>query len=77
GAFGGAAPAGGTTTATTASGSAGMFSFAPLPFLNMGASNLFGGMGGLGEALGLTGAGGFLSTPIYTPTSVGATQSTF
>ncbi|MFN7309017.1 MAG: hypothetical protein ACK5TQ_20915, partial [Acetobacteraceae bacterium] len=49
GAFGGAAPAGGTTTATTASGSAGMFSFAPLPFLNMGASNLFGGMSGIGE----------------------------
>ncbi|MFN9336928.1 MAG: tape measure protein [Alphaproteobacteria bacterium] len=77
GAFGGAAPAGGTTTATTASGSAGMFSFAPLPFLNMGASNLFGGTGGLGEALGLTGAGGFLSTPIYTPTAFGATQSNF
>ncbi|MGI9128257.1 MAG: tape measure protein [Roseomonas sp.] len=72
GAFGGAAPAGGTTTA-----SAGMFSFSPLPFLNMGASNLFGGTGGLGEALGLTGAGGFLSTPIYTPTSFGATQSNF
>lgn len=77
GAFGGAAPAGGTTTATTASGSAGMFSFAPLPFLNMGASNLFGGMSGIGEALGLTGTGGFLSTPIYTPTSFGATQSNF
>ncbi|MCA3381883.1 MAG: hypothetical protein ING08_16745, partial [Roseomonas sp.] len=77
GAFGGAAPAGGITTATTASGSAGMFSFAPLPFLNMGASNLFGGTGGLGEALGLTGAGGFLSTPIYTPTAFGATQSNF
>ncbi|MCA3420963.1 MAG: hypothetical protein INF88_18895, partial [Roseomonas sp.] len=77
GAFGGAAPVGGTTTATTASGSAGMFSFAPLPFLNMGASNLFGGMSGIGEALGLTGAGGFLSTPIYTPTAFGATQSNF
>ncbi|MCA3378962.1 MAG: hypothetical protein ING08_01825, partial [Roseomonas sp.] len=77
GAFGGAAPAGGTTTATTASRSAGMFSFSPLPFLNMGASNLFGGTGGLGEALGLTGAGGLLSTPIYTPTSFGATQSNF
>ena len=77
GAFGGAAPSGGTTTATTASGSAGMFSFAPLPFLNMGAPNLFGGTGGLGEALGLTGAGGFLSTPIYTPTAFGATQSNF
>ncbi|MFO0197074.1 MAG: tape measure protein [Alphaproteobacteria bacterium] len=77
GAFGGAAPAGGTTTATTASGSAGMFSFAPLPFLNMGASNLFGGMSGIGEALGRSGAGGFLSTPIYTPTAFGATQSNF
>jgi hypothetical protein len=54
-----------------------MFSFSPLPFLNMGAPNLFGGTGGLGEALGLTGAGGFLSTPIYTPTSFGATQSNF
>ncbi|MFN6266832.1 MAG: hypothetical protein ACK45D_11390, partial [Alphaproteobacteria bacterium] len=80
GTFGGAAPAGGTTTATGVSGaggSAGMFSFSPLPFLNMGASNLFGGTGGLGEALGLTGAGGLLSTPIYTPTAFGATQSNF
>ena len=81
GAFGGAAPAGGITPAASvpsgAGGSAGMFSFSPLPFLNMGAPNLFGGTGGLGEALGLTGAGGFLSTPIYTPTSFGATQSNF
>jgi len=78
GAFGGAAPA--TPAASVpsgAGGSAGMFSFSPLPFLNMGAPNLFGGTGGLGEALGLTGAGGFLSTPIYTPTSFGATQSNF
>jgi tape measure domain-containing protein len=78
GAFGGAAPA--TPAASVPSGagsSAGMFSFSPLPFLNMGAPNLFGGTGGLGEALGLTGAGGFLSTPIYTPTSFGATQSNF
>jgi tape measure domain-containing protein len=81
GAFGGAAPAGGITPAASvpsgAGGSAGMFSFSPLPFLNMGAPNLFGGTGGLGEALGLTGAGRFLSTPIYTPTSFGATQSNF
>ncbi|MCA3340571.1 MAG: tape measure protein [Roseomonas sp.] len=77
GAFGGAAPATPATSVSGASGSAGMFSFAPLPFLNMGASNLFGGTGGLGEALGLTGAGGFLSTPIYTPTAFGATQSNF
>ena len=78
GAFGGAAPA--TPAASVpsgAGGSAGMFSFSPLPFLNMGAPNLFGGTGGLGEALGLTGAGGFLSTPIYTPASFGATQSNF
>jgi tape measure domain-containing protein len=78
GAFGGAAPA--TPAASVpsgAGGSAGMFSFSPLPFLNMGAPNLFGGTGGLGEALGLTGAGGFLSTPIYTPTAFGATQSNF
>ncbi|MCA3396688.1 MAG: tape measure protein, partial [Roseomonas sp.] len=81
GAFGGAAPAGGITPAASApsgaGGSAGMFSFSPLPLLNMGAPNLFGGTGGLGESLGLTGAGGFLSTPIYTPTSFGATQSNF
>jgi tape measure domain-containing protein len=81
GTFGVAAPAGGITPAASvpsgAGGSAGMFSFSPLPFLNMGAPNLFGGTGGLGEALGLTGAGGFLSTPIYTPTSFGATQSNF
>ncbi|MCA3650484.1 MAG: tape measure protein, partial [Methylobacterium sp.] len=78
GAFSGAAPA--TPAASVpsgAGGSAGMFSFSPLPLLNMGAPNLFGGTGGLGEALGLTGAGGFLSTPIYTPTSFGATQSNF
>jgi len=78
GAFSGAAPA--TPAASVpsgAGGSAGMFSFSPLPFLNMGAPNLFGGTGGLGESLGLTGAGGFLSTPIYTPTSFGATQSNF
>jgi hypothetical protein len=78
GAFSGAAPATPATSAPSgAGGSAGMFSFSPLPFLNMGAPNLFGGTGGLGEALGLTGAGGFLSTPIYTPTSFGATQSNF
>ncbi|MCA3325243.1 MAG: tape measure protein [Roseomonas sp.] len=77
GAFGGAAPATPAASVSGAGGSAGMFSFAPLPFLNMGASNLFGGTGGLGEALGLTGAGGFLSTPIYTPTAFGATQSNF
>jgi tape measure domain-containing protein len=77
GAFGGAATATPAASVSGAGGSAGMFSFAPLPFLNMGASNLFGGTGGLGEALGLTGAGGFLSTPIYTPTSFGATQSNF
>ncbi|MCX7368383.1 MAG: tape measure protein [Alphaproteobacteria bacterium] len=78
GAFGGAAPATPAASAPSgAGGSAGMFSFSPLPFLNMGAPNLFGGTGGLGEALGLTGAGGFLSTPIYTPTSFGATQSNF
>jgi tape measure domain-containing protein len=78
GAFSGAAPA--TPAASVpsgAGGSAGMFSFSPLPFLNMGAPNLFGGTGGLGESLGLTGAGGLLSTPIYTPTSFGATQSNF
>jgi tape measure domain-containing protein len=78
GAFGGAAPATPAASALSgAGGSAGMFSFSPLPFLNLGAPNLFGGTGGLGEALGLTGAGGFLSTPIYTPTSFGATQSNF
>ncbi|MCA3349015.1 MAG: tape measure protein [Roseomonas sp.] len=78
GAFGGAAPATPAASALSgAGGSAGMFSFSPLPFLNMGAPNLFGGTGGLGESLGLTGAGGFLSTPIYTPTSFGATQSNF
>ena len=48
GAFGGAAPTGGTTSTTSAPGSAGMFSFSPLPFLNMGAPNLFGSTGGLG-----------------------------
>jgi tape measure domain-containing protein len=78
GAFSGAAPATPAANAQSgAGGSAGMFSFSPLPFLNMGAPNLFGGTGGLGESLGLTGAGGFLSTPIYTPTSFGATQSNF
>jgi tape measure domain-containing protein len=78
GAFGGAAPAMPAASAPSgAGGSAGMFSFSPLPFLNMGAPNLLGGTGGLGESLGLTGAGGFLSTPIYTPTSFGATQSNF
>jgi len=77
GAFGGAAPATPAASVSGTGGSAGMFSFAPLPFLNMGASNLFGGTGGLGEALGLTGAGGLLSTPIYTPTAFGATQSNF
>ncbi|MCA3336193.1 MAG: tape measure protein [Roseomonas sp.] len=78
GAFSGAAPATPAASAPSgAGGSAGMFSFSPLPFLNMGAPNLFGGTGGLGESLGLTGAGGFLSTPIYTPTSFGATQSNF
>ena len=77
GAFGGAAPATPAASVSGAGGSAGMFSFSPLPFLNMGASNLFGGTGGLGEALGLTGAGGLLSTPIYTPTALGATQSNF
>jgi tape measure domain-containing protein len=74
GAMGGGAPA---TSATAAPGSAGMFSFSPLPFLNMG-SSLFGGAGGLGEALGLSGAGGLLSTPIYTPgAALGTTQSGF
>jgi len=78
GAFGGAAPATPAASAPSgAGGSAGMFSFSPLPFLNMGAPNLFGGTGGIGESLGLTGAGGLLSTPIYTPTSFGATQSNF
>ena len=73
--MGGLAQAG--QAASGGGGSAGMFSFSPLPFLNMGAPNLFGGTGGLGESLGLTGAGGFLATPIYTPTSFGATQSNF
>jgi tape measure domain-containing protein len=73
GAIGGGAPATGTAT----SSSAGMFSFSPLPFLNMGGS-MFGGAGGLGEALGLSGAGGLLSTPIYTPgVALGTTQSGF
>jgi tape measure domain-containing protein len=73
GAIGGGAPA----TGTAATSSAGMFSFSPLPFLNMGGS-MFGGAGGLGEALGLSGAGGLLSTPIYTPSvALGTTQSGF
>jgi tape measure domain-containing protein len=77
GAIGGGAPAGGAAPAMGATSSAGMFSFAPLPFLNMGGS-MFGGAGGLGEALGLSGAGGLLSTPIYTPgVALGTTQSGF
>jgi len=77
GAMGGGAPAGGAAPAMGATSSAGMFSFSPLPFLNMGGS-MFGGAGGLGEALGLSGAGGLLSTPIYTPgAALGTTQSGF